>query len=78
MDGLDRLIALSEDGLFSEGLGPEQEWQPVDRERYQHRHNRWWKFVAAVTDREYTDEANDADLPHWMSEEATMELKANN
>lgn len=77
MDGFDKLIALSDRGLLSEGLGPEAEWDPVDPERYQHRHNRWWRFVAAVTELEYTMEANDDDLPHWMSEEATIELKAN-
>lgn len=73
----DRLIALSRTGMFSGGIGPELEWEPVTRDEFQLRHNQFWRFVSDVLELEYTDEANDDDLPSWMSEEATTQLRNN-
>lgn len=73
----DKLIAFSEDGLFSGGLGPEAEWDPVDPITFQRRHDEFWRFTGDILQTEYTDEGNDEDLPEWMSEEATITLRNN-
>jgi hypothetical protein len=76
---LDKLIALRELGLCTEGLGPAKEWEPVSQDEHYQRHNKYWKAIGPLLTDAYGDnpEADDTDLPEWMSERATNALKAN-
>jgi hypothetical protein len=59
------------DDYCTEYLGPPAEWDPVDRDSHQRRHNQFWKAVQSLL----PDDENDE--PFWMSEEATAKLKSN-
>jgi hypothetical protein len=75
MDNLDRLIALRDRGMRTEGLGPEQEWHPVSDTEHQIRHNRFWAGVVSPL---LADEPGEYDdLPSWMTEDATDLLTKN-
>lgn len=63
---LDRL------GLSTESLGPPEEWSPAPRPVYQKRHDTFWRVVCDLMPDDEDDE------PHWMTEDASAELKANN
>jgi hypothetical protein len=79
MSDNDRLIALWNRGLVSEGIGPEAEWHPVCPDQHQVRHNKFWNALAALLSDGYgdDDEAGDDDLPEWMSERALQLLAQN-
>lgn len=74
MDELDREALLARLGLRSEALGPPEEWLPVTPDQYQRRHQSWWAFVLGVLE----DEPGEyEDLPHWMTEQGSEALLAN-
>lgn len=70
----DRLIALSDRGLRSEGLGPDPEWAPCSPVVFQRIHARYWGIVAVMIDGET---GGYEDLPDWMTEIATEQLELN-
>lgn len=79
MEPLDRMISLRKIGLCTEGIGPEMEWDPTSSGVHQRRHASFWVAIAPLLIDAYgdDDDADDDDLPHWMSERATALLRAN-
>lgn len=71
--GEERLVALwNGEGLRSEGIGPDQEWDPVPADEFQRRHNSFWENVASGIMPD-----NEDDEPFWMSVDATNRLREN-
>jgi hypothetical protein len=74
MDELDQSLTLYRSGVWSEAIGPEQEWLPVNRFLFQVRHNQFWSFVKDIIQAEPGEYD---DLPEWMTEAATERLQHN-
>lgn len=74
----DRVMALwTQHGLLTEGLGPEAEWKPVPPDTKQTNHNAFWGAITPILTEAYDDDADDDDVPFWMSQRATRALISN-
>jgi hypothetical protein len=58
----------TEDGLLTEGLGPQAEWSPVPPDQAQTRHETFWSTVSGMMPDDEHDE------PYWMTQDATQAL----
>lgn len=67
-----RMMALwTEEGLLTEGIGPQVEWSPVVPLKAQERHRLYWSAVSGMIPDDEDDE------PYWMTEAATAQLLNN-
>lgn len=71
----ERALVLYRSGVWTEAIGPEQEWSPVGIVLFQARHNQFWSLVEGMIRAEPGDYD---DLPEWMTESATAQLENQN
>lgn len=68
----ERVMALwTEEGLLTEGIGPQAEWHPVPPQSAQVRHRAFWATVGGIMPDDEHDE------PYWMTEAASTRLASN-
>jgi hypothetical protein len=71
MEHLNQAILLSRLGLFTEALGPPEEWAPMDKRGHQIRHAQFWSLVGDILPEDEHDEE------HWMTLDAADQLRDN-